>query len=400
MKDSILVLEKAHNFIPGGCSTEEKTTRSLFASPWGPSFFKNASGVEVEDLDGNRFIDFSMGLGSCLLGYRHPVVVGAIARELERAIVSTLSSPLEPQLAELIVSLFPSIEQVRFLKTGAEACSAAIRLARAYTYREIVLSSGYFGWHDWSNKDAGVPVSTRNLCIEFLFNDSSDFLEKFNKLPEYPAAVVIEPVMGREPKREFLKTVRDLCTKCGIVLIFDECKTGLRLAPGGAQEYYGFRPDLTVLGKGIAGGMPLAAVGGKREIMDTWRKLWISSTLAGEGLSLAAGIATLQFVRDNPVSEHIRKVGALLLEGFRKIAQEFPHICDYSGIPHMNAIGLKQELPNLTNFEEEFYQEILKAGFILVHKGYNYPSFSHTEAQAKDCLEALHRTFERIARRI
>ncbi|MBN1222876.1 MAG: aminotransferase class III-fold pyridoxal phosphate-dependent enzyme [Candidatus Aminicenantes bacterium] len=400
MEDSGFLQKKAQNYIPGGCSTEEKTPRSLYASDWGPFYVKSALGAEIWDLDGHRFIDFGMGLGSCLLGYNHPVVVDAITNELKKAIVSTLSSPLEPRLAELIGDMFPSIEQTRFLKTGAEACSAAIRLARAYTYREIILASGYFGWHDWSNKDAGVPVSTRNLCVEFLFNDSADFLEKFDRLPESPAAVVLEPVMGEAPGREFLKTIRDLCTKCGIVLIFDECKTGARLAPGGAQEYYSFTPDLTVLGKGLAGGMPLSAVGGKRDIMDTWRKLWISSTLAGESLSLAAGLATLKFVRDNPVNEHIRKVGTILLEGFREIAKDFPHICDYSGIPHMSSIGLKQDLPNLKKFEEEFYQEILKSGFLIVHKGYNFPSFSHTDQQAKHCVEVLHATFERIGRRI
>jgi glutamate-1-semialdehyde 2,1-aminomutase len=400
MDDSIRFLRNSKKFIPGECSTEGKRIQSLFASDWGPFFFRSANGVELTDLDGNCYIDFSMGFGSCLLGYNHPVVVEAVQSELKNGIISTLSSSLEPRLAELIVDMIPSVEQVRFLKTGAEACSAAIRLARAYTYREFVLASGYFGWHDWSNKDAGVPISTRNLCLEFLFNDSSDFLEKFNNLPEYPAAVIIEPVMEGPPDRDFLKTVRDICTKCGIVLIFDEIKTGARLAPGGAQEYYGFTPDLTVLGKGLAGGMPLAAVGGKKEILDTWRKLWISSTLAGESLSLAAALATLQFIRDNPVSEHIHKVGTELLKGFQRLTVEFPDICEYSGIPHMNKVGLKAVLPNLKSFEAEYYQEILRAGFIITHNGYNYPSYAHTEGHIKDCLEVLRRTFEWIQRRI
>ena len=182
MDDSIRFLRKSRQFIPGGCSTESKKVQALFASDWGPFFYSSAKGAELIDLDGNHYIDFNMGFGSCLLGYNHQVVAEAINNELNNGIISTLSSSQEPRLAELIVDMFPSVEQVRFLKTGAEACSAAIRLARAYTYREFILASGYFGWHDWSNKDAGVPISTRNLCLEFLFNDSSDFLEKFNKL--------------------------------------------------------------------------------------------------------------------------------------------------------------------------------------------------------------------------
>jgi len=400
MDDSIRLLRKSKQFIPGGCSTENKKVQSLFASDWGPFFFSSANGVELVDCDGSHYIDFSMGLGSCLLGYNHPVIVEAIQKALKNGIISTVSSSLEPQLAELIVDLFPSVEQVRFLKTGAEACSAAIRLARAYTYREFILASGYFGWHDWSNKDAGVPISTRNLCLEFLFNDPADFLDKFNKLPEYPAAVIIEPVMDGSPDGDFLKTVREICTKCGIVLIFDESKTGARLAPGGAQEYYGFLPDLTVLGNNIAGGMPLAAAGGKRDVLETWRKLWISSTLAGESLSLAAAIATLEFVRENPVNDHILKIGTEFLKGCHTMAGDFPDICTYSGIPHMSKVGLKETLPNLKSFEAEFYQEILRAGFIINHKGYNFPSYAHSKEHIKGCLEVLQRTFEWIQRRI
>jgi len=400
MDDSIRFLRKSKQFIPGGCSTESKKLQALFVSDWGPFFFRSATGAELTDLDGNHYIDFNMGFGSCLLGYNHPVVVEAINKQLTNGIAATLSSPLEPQLAELIVNMIPSVEQVRFLKTGAEASSAAIRLARAYTYREFILASGYFGWHDWNNKDAGVPISTRNLCLEFLFNDSADFLEKFNKLPEYPAAVIIEPVMDGPPDMDFLKTVREICTKCGIVLICDECKTGVRLGPGGAQEYYGFRPDLTVLGNSIAGGMPLAAVGGEKDILDTWRKLWISSSLAGESLSLAAAVATLRFVRDNPVSEHIHKLGTELLNGFQRLAAEFPDSVEYSGIPHMNKIGIKGISPNLKSYKAEFYQEILRAGFIITHSGYNYPSYSHTEEHVKEFLEILHRTFEWIQRQI
>lgn len=145
MDDPIKLQHKAKKYMPGRFATENKKTDALFGSEFGPAYFKTAEGAELIDYDGNRYIDFGMGLGVCSLGYSHPVVVEAIQKELKNGIVTTLSSPLEPELAELIVDMFPSIEQVSFLKTGAEACSAAIRLARAYTYREYILACGYFG---------------------------------------------------------------------------------------------------------------------------------------------------------------------------------------------------------------------------------------------------------------
>lgn len=400
MGDPFRIQHKAKKYIPGGFSTETKKTEALFGSEFGPTYFKSAEGAELIDYEGNRYIDFGMGLGACTLGYNHPVVVEAIQNELKNGIVATLSSPLEPELAELLADIFPSIEQVRFFKTGAEACSAAVRLARAYTYREYVLTSGYFGWHDWSNKDAGVPIATRNLCIEFLFNDSSDFLDKFNNLPEYPAAVILEPVVHDAPKRDFLETIHDICTKCGIVLVLDEIKTGARLGPGGAQEYYNFIPDLTVIGKGIAGGMPLAAIGGRKDIMDSWRKLWMCSTLAGESLSLAAAIATLKFFRENHAHEHIEMLGTRLYNGFKKIARDFPEVTDVSGIPQMAMIRPHRGLPNLKHFEAELFTEVLTSGFILRRNGYNYVSYSHTEKHIRDCLDVLFMAFERLSKQI
>lgn len=390
------LLKRAKQFIPGGCSTESKRAENLFASTEGPAFYASCDGVKLIDADGNHFIDFGMALGACILGYNHPVVVKAVESELKKGILSTLPSRLEPELAELIIDIFPSVEMIRFLKTGAEACSAAIRLARAYTGRQYVLASGYFGWHDWCNKGAGVPDSTKKLCKEFTFNDSKDFLGKLNALPELPAAVIMEPVLNSHPEKNFLQKIKKRCDESGVVLIWDEVKTGARMAPGGAQQYYGFSPDLTVLGKGIANGMPLAAVGGKKEIMKTWDRVWISSTHASESLSLAAAIATLKFIGENPVNAHIERLGRKMLLGFKKIADEFPGLCTFSGIAQMNTIGLQDGLPGLKDSEADFFHRILGSGFIIKRHGYNFVSYSHTEQQIAECLNVIHSAFERI----
>ena len=395
---SIKLLRRAKKLIPGGCSTESKKVEALFASEQAPCFYKYARGSRLVDADGKEFIDFGMALGACILGYNHPIVVKAIERELKNGVLSILPSPLEPKLAELITDIFPSIAMVRFLKTGAEACSAAVRLARAFTGREYILASGYFGWHDWSGKGQGIPESAKKLTLEFAFNDSADFLAKLDSLPEAPAAVIMEPVINEHPRKEFLSAIRERCQKKGIVLIWDEIKTGARMAPGGAQEYYGFKPDLTVLGKGIASGMPLAAVGGKKEIMKAWDRVWISSTFAGESLSLAASAATLNFIRKNPVNSRIEKLGKKLLSGFKKIVGEFPGLGKYSGIHQMNTIGLREDLPNLQELEAKFFREILSSGFIIKRHGYNFVSYSHKEDEIDLCLRAVRRAFERISR--
>ncbi len=393
------LLKQANQFIPGGCSTESKRAESLFASTNSPAFYSSCDGAELIDADGNHFIDFGMALGACILGYNHPVVVKAVESELKKGILSILPSRLEPELAELIVEIFPSMEMVRFLKTGAEGCSAAIRLARAYTGRQHVLASGYFGWHDWCSKGPGVPDSTKKLCTEFAFNDSDDFLGKLNSLPEQPAAVIMEPVLNNHPQKDFLQIIKKSCDESGIVLIWDEVKSGARMAPGGAQQYYGFSPDLTVLGKGIANGMPLAAVGGKKEIMKTWDRVWISSTYASESLSLAAAIATLKFISENPVSAHLERLGEKMLHGFKKIADEFPELCAVSGIAQMNTIGLRESLPGLQELEAGFFRQILGSGFIIKRHGYNFVSYSHTERQIAECLNVIRTAFERTKAR-
>jgi glutamate-1-semialdehyde 2,1-aminomutase len=206
----------------------------------------------------------------------------------------------------------------------------------------------------------------------------------------------MEPVINEHPEPDFLRIIRENCSRNGIVLIWDETKTALRMAPGGAQQFYKFSPDLTVMGKALAGGMPLTAVGGKKEIMKTWDKVWISSTFACESLSLAAAIAVISFVRDNQVHTHIDKLGTKLLKGTRKISESFPELCEAFGIPHMSGIKLKEDLPALQKLEASFYSTLLDSGFIIKRKGYNFVSYAHTEEHIDRCLNAVEEALGRI----
>ncbi len=387
--NSIQLHRNAKKLIPGGCSTESKKPEALFVSEEAPAYFKRAEGAKLVDVDDNEFIDFGSALGACLLGYNHPVITEAINNEIKNGILTTLPARLEPQLAEIIIDTIPSVEMVRFMKTGAESVSAAVRLARAYTGRMSVLASGYFGWHDWFSKGIGVPEATKDLCVSFAFNDKKDFQDKLEALPEHPAAVVMEPVINEQPKREFLELLREICDKLGIVLIWDETKTALRMAPGGAQQFYSFTPDLTVMGKALAGGMSLAVVGGKKEFMTSWHKVWISSTYACEGLSLAVGIAVMNFVRDNPVHTHIQDLGTKLLNGAQRISERYSEACEVYGISQMVGIKLRGDLSDLEEKETAFYRSLLDSGYIIKRKGYNFVSYAHTEEHIEGCLNAL-----------
>ncbi len=395
-EESRRLRHRAERVIPGGCSTESKRPEALFGSDAGPAFFRSASGAEIVDVDGCRVVDFAMALGPCLLGYNPPVVVEAVERALAAGIVSVLSSPLEVETAELLVSLFPGIDRVRFLKSGADAAAAAVRLARAFTGRDTVLGCGYFGWRDWCQGGEGVPAAVRALYREFVFNDAADFLERFDSLEEVPAAVIMEPVMQEAPEKEFLDVVQETCRRNRVVLIWDEIKTGLRLASGGAQQRYGVVPDLTVLGKAIAGGLPLAAVGGKKEVMAVWDRVWISSSLAGESLSLAAARAVLEFVRDNPVHGHIRILGTRLLEGFEALCNEYPRGFTCAGLPEMNVLGVREDVSDRERLEPAFFLELYSQGFLLKRNAYNFVSFAHTEQHVDDCLAACRRAAQKV----
>ncbi|HEX6407661.1 MAG TPA: aminotransferase class III-fold pyridoxal phosphate-dependent enzyme, partial [Gemmatimonadales bacterium] len=312
--------------IPGYTSTGSKRPETIFGSsePDLPSRMTRSSGCRVWDEQGREYIDYIMGLGSVALGYAHPEVTRAVTVAASNGVVGPLAPVLEEEVAAEICRLIPWIEGVRFLKTGAEAMAAAVRLARVFTGRDHVLGCGYHGWLDWSQGAAGVPSATRALYSELPFNDADRARELIRSAGDRLAAVVFEPVIVAEPEAAWLEVLREETTRSGAVLIVDEIKTICRLAVGGAGERYGIRADLTVLGKALANGFPLAAVGGRRAVMAAATRTWISSTLATEFVSLAAAQATLQLMVSRRVPAHLRQVGSRLLEGLQRLHLEHP----------------------------------------------------------------------------
>jgi glutamate-1-semialdehyde 2,1-aminomutase len=326
-----------------------------------------------------------MGLGSVALGYAHPAVVSAASSAVAAGAVGPLAPVLEEELASTFCRLVPWLERVRFLKTGAEAMAAAVRLARVHTGREGILGCGYHGWLDWSQGAAGVPLSTRALYGELPFNDAEQAREQIRASGDQLAAVVFEPVVVTEPSMEWLRVLREETTRVGALLVVDEIKTACRLAIGGACERYSIRPDLVVMGKAIANGFPLALVGGRSSVMAGVNRTWISSTLATEFVSLAAARATLETMESVPVIEHLQRTGSRLLQGLRALSDEHAEsISGVSGIPQMCFLHYSDEAVS-----QAVTAACAHAGLLFKRSAYNFVSLAHDDRVVDRSLELL-----------
>ena len=252
---------RAAELLPTGASTGSKRPEALYGTsePAGPTHFVRATGCRIETVDGNELVDCTMALGAVAIGYGEPKITRGVLDTVAQGAVSGLSHVLEVEVAERFCNVVPCAERVQFLKTGAEAVSAAVRIARAYTGRNVVIGSGYFGWHDWCSSQPGVPEGVKRDYHSVPFDDIAALEAAVQAAGNQLAAIIIEPVVERMASPEWVARTRALCDANGAALIFDEMKTGFRLATGGYQELSGVTPDLATFGKALANGFPLAA---------------------------------------------------------------------------------------------------------------------------------------------
>jgi len=380
--------ERAEAVMPTGASTGSKRAVAL----WGddvdlglPTHLLSARGCRVVDVQGNSYVDCTMALGSVALGYGEPRVTRAVVEAAGEGHVGALSSWREVELAERLHTLIPCAERVQFLKSGAEAASAAVRIARTYTGRERVIASGYFGWHDWASEQAGVPAAVLAATRHVLFDDVETLERAVAEAGDDLAAVVIEPVVERTPSEAWLRRARELCDARGAVLVFDEVKTGFRLAPGGYQEVCGITPDLATFGKALANGYPLAAVVGHAAVMDAARNTWISSTLASEATALAAALAVLDWHEEADVC-------ATLAETGREMRAALDRAIDASGVGAVSTEGLdpmfllRWDDPKR---EARFLAECARAGVIVKRGAYNFAAVAHDEEAIQEIEAAV-----------
>ena len=398
LKESRNYLKRSEGLIPCYTQTLSKGP-SQFVRGYSPIYLARGEGSHVFDVDGNEYIDYPLALGPITLGHNYPAVTKAIQRQLKDGITFSLMHPMEVELAEMLREIIPCCESVRYSKTGSEVTSAAVRIARTHTGREIVASQGYHGWHDWyavtTERDYGIPKGMKNYIETFNYNDTESLEMIFDKHPGNVACVIMEPISVEEPRDDFLRKVRDLCDKNGAVLIFDEIVTGFRMALGGAQEYFDVIPDLATFGKGMANGMPLSVVVGKRDIMAAAEKAFFSTTFGGEVLSLAAGAATIREMREKNVIEHIWTMGAKLKDGYNRLAKKYSIPTECVGLPPHNAFMFYDEKGDVSYpLKSLFLRETVSKGVLF--SGVQNFSFSHTDEDLDYTLRVIEESFNFI----
>ena len=376
---------RARSGIPGGASTGSKQSDNLYGAgtDFGPTHFDGARGCRVMTVGGQGLVDCTMALGAVALGYADEAVTAAVVDAAARGHVAGLSSVLEIEVAERLCDVIPCAEMVRFLKTGAEGVAAAVRIARVHTGRHAVIGCGYFGWFDWCSDAAGVPADARADFERVPFDDAAALEEAGRRLGDRLAAVVLEPVIERLPSDSWLETARSICERFGAVLIFDEIKTGFRMRTGGYQEYAGVTPDLAVFGKALANGYSLAAVVGSAKVMKAAQATWISSTLASEGVALAAAGAVLDWHERAEVCEALWRIGDEMKESVvRAVKASRVRGVTVDGIAPMWLLRFDDE-----RRQSRFLELALEQGVLFKRGAYNFASLAHDD----DAVAAVER---------
>lgn len=404
----------AKKLIPGGTQLLSKRPEMFLPENW-PAYYSKVKGCHVWDLDGKEYMDASyMGIGANVLGYCDDEVDAAVLKAVSAGSMCTLNAPEEVELAELLLELHPWADMVRYAKTGGESLAIAIRIARAYSGKDIVLFCGYHGWSDWylaanlgDNSalnghhieglvPAGVPKGLANTAQPFMYNDLKGFMHLIEKNKSKIAAVVMEPIRNIFPEKGFLETIRKVTEEEGIVLIMDEVSAGFRLNCGGSHMVLGITPDMAVFAKAMGNGYPMAAIIGKKEVMDSAQSTFISSTYWTERIGLAAAVATIKKYRREHVEKHMDNIGKMVQKGWSDLAAKNNlkiHVGSIYPLSHFEF-----EYPNALVLKTLFTQEMLKEGYLASNSFYT--SFAHKENDVKGYLDAVDRVFAFISKAI
>ena len=385
------LLKRAVEVTPLGAQTYSKSYR-YYCQGDSPAFIERGEGCYLYDVDGNKFIDFVCALGPITIGYNIEEVNDAVRKQLEKGISFSLQAEVEVELAEKVIEIIPCAEMVRFVKNGGDATTSAIRLARAFTGRDLVALSGYHGMHDWSigstENNKGIPKDISNLTKTFEYNNIESLEELFKKYPNQIAAVILEPIQANGPKDDFLQKVKSLAHD--------------RYALGGASELYDVVPDMAAFGKGMGNGLPISAVAGKKEIMKQIEDgIFVSTTFGGEALSMAGSIAALKILEKPGAYEHVWKLGAMLKEGLESLIEkyELEDVILVSGLPPHCGVEF-EDVGSLDYLDVNsiFSQAMIHNGIITV--GINNINLSHTEKEIEAYLTAAEEAMVNIKKAI
>jgi glutamate-1-semialdehyde 2,1-aminomutase len=419
------IFAAAQNLMPGGVSSPVRAFKSVGGQP---IVFDRVKGAYIWDVDGNQYIDYVGTWGPAICGHAHPEVIAALHEALEKGTSFGAPSVLENVLAEMVIDAVPSIEMVRFVNSGTEACMGVLRLMRAFTKRDKIIKfeGCYHGHADTFLVKAGsgvatlglpdspgVPKAATSATLTAPFNDLESVKALFEENRDEIAGVILEPVVGNAgfitPDAGFLEGLRELTHEHGALLVFDEVMTGFRIAYGGAQEKFGVTPDLTTLGKVIGGGLPVGAYGGRRDIMSMVAPagpVYQAGTLSGNPLAMTAGIKTLELLQKPGTYDYLERITKKLADGLLQIAKETGHAACGGQISAM--FGLFFTSGPVNNYEDakksdtakfgRFHRGMLEHGVYLAPSQFEagFTSFAHTEedieqtlAVARDVMSSL-----------
>tara|TARA_A100001037_G_scaffold163296_1_gene146982 strand:+ start:712 stop:2028 length:1317 start_codon:yes stop_codon:yes gene_type:complete len=409
---SLEIYERARALIPGTTQliSRRPTRAALGVSP---IYAERAKGCRIWDVDGNEYIDWTSAVGPVILGYADDVVDDAVRAQIARGAIYSIVQESAVELAEELVRIVPSAEMVRYCKGGGEACTIAVRIARGVTGRDKVLFCGYHGWHDWyqaANLGAerlaehlfngiepiGVPRSLEGTAMPFTYGDLQELEGLLQQHAGEVACIIMEPMRSGEPPEGYLAGVRDLATRYGVVLIFDEVSSGWRVARGSAQEYVGVTPDMTVFAKAISNGYPMGAVVGKREFMEPASRMFISSAYWDDNIGIAASLACLRELERRDAVAHFNRIGALFKEQVNAAAAAAGLAAQCVGVAAHPSIRIEVDDPaEAAKVNALFIQENARRGVILA-TGFMF-NCSHGESEVDRTAAVVEESFGKIA---
>jgi glutamate-1-semialdehyde 2,1-aminomutase len=407
----VALYNQAKTLIPGGTQLLSKRPEMFAPDVW-PAYYAKAKGYRVWDLDGREYIDMSiMAVGACILGYADDEVDDAVVGALRNGVNSSLNCPEEVALAEALIELHPWFGMVRYARSGGEAMSLAVRIARAHTQRDTVLFSGYHGWNDWylaanlseskgldeqlmpGLEPNGVPRALTGSAIPFDANNIESLREKVKGRENSIAAIIIEPARGEEAPTGYLKAMRELADEIGAVLLFDEITSGFRMCAGGIHRNYNMNPDMAVFAKSMANGYAMAAVLGTEKVMQSAQSTFISSTNWTDRIGPTAALATLKKYQREQVDKKIINTGNRVKEIWLESARLNGLNLKITGLPTLAAMSFVT--PNATEWNTRFTIEMLKRGFL----GFRQfkPSFAHDAHSLDVYASAVGEVFSELA---
>lgn len=399
------LFEEAKQLVPGGVLGARKP--SDFIEGEYPIFLETGKGCRLTDVDGNEFIDFLCGYGPIILGYREEEVDEAVYKQIkEKGFCFTLTQRYQNILARKLTELVPSAELSIFLKTGSDATTASVRIARAYTNRIKVMRCGYHGWHDWCvEMKGGIPRKLYEDVFEFPYNDIETLKNLMESHGQETAAIIMTPFghpnheKMQEPKPGFLEEVKAIAERYGAVLIYDEIRTGFRLSMGGAQQRYGVVPHLTVLGKALANGYPISVVTGKREVMmAAAHKLFISSTFFPNSDAFIAALKTIEILERDNVLENIWQKGERFLQKLRVVIEKYDVGAELTGVAPMFYITFARDQSGIYKAKRKnFYTQLIRRGFFFSPHHHAYINYRHTEDDLTLTVNAIDESLALIA---